>query len=252
MSAFAGIGFRRVGRAARLAAALATLGFAATAQELEPRRIVVELFTSQGCSSCPPADALLAELAERDDVIALSLHVDYWDHLGWKDPFGSPAFSERQRGYMRELGVPGRGVTPQMVVQGSVGHAGSRPSVIEMSIERLTTQSDLVSVGLARDGDALTIRLEPTRAGRTIRLSEPLPVVVVGYDGPHSVEIPSGENGGATLVYANVARDYRTVGAWSGGTQTLTTEIDAGLVGYAVIVQFPGPGRIVGADAVEF
>jgi hypothetical protein len=86
--------------------------------------VVVELFTSQGCSSCPPADAILAELAERSDLVALSLHVDYWDYIGWKDPFGSPLHTTRQKNYASELGL--RYVfTPQIVVDGAASVVGS-------------------------------------------------------------------------------------------------------------------------------
>src|SRR5690606_9121092 len=115
--------------------------------------VVVELFTSQGCSSCPPADALLSELAAQPGVIALALHVDYWDYLGWKDSFASPAFSARQKAYAKSFGR--RSIfTPQMVVQGRqalVGH--DAPSVLSAIAEGLTEQAT-VNLALRREGDA--------------------------------------------------------------------------------------------------
>lgn len=252
------IGIWAGGAARRLATAIAALLLAAApaaAEEPEAapaRKIVIELFTSQGCVHCPPADALLAALAERDDVIALSMHVDYWDYLGWSDRFGSSTFSERQRLYMARLGGHGYGVTPQMIIQGGVGHIGPRPSVVNMSIERFAGEADLVAVTLVRDGDTLVISLRATRAGQAIRLSGPLDVIAVGYDGPHSLDIPLGENRGMTLSYHNVARDFRKVGEWPGGVAEISTRIDGAMVGYAVFVQFPGPGRIVGAEKIEF
>src|SRR2546430_9680821 len=97
------------------------------------RPIVVELFTSEGCSSCPPADALLAELAGRPDVLALSFHVDYWDRLGWKDPFSSPDATRRQHGYAEPFGIS-TGYTPQMVVDGRWQAVGSDRSEVEQAL----------------------------------------------------------------------------------------------------------------------
>lgn len=227
----------------------AALSFRPANAEETARKIVVELFTSQGCRSCPPADAYLGELAERDDVIALALHVDYWDYLGWRDPYGQRAFSERQRGYMRMLGGQGRGVTPHMVIQGNVGVVGAHRNVVNLAITRLSSEPDLVEIRLSCEGDQLTIDLRP--ATSAAYGSGAFEVAVAGYDGPFSIAIHGGENEGREILYHNVVRDLQVVGAWSGGETTLTATIDPDLVGYAVLVQYPGPGRVVGAEKIE-
>src|SRR5689334_24971625 len=112
------------------------------------RPIVVELFTSEGCSSCPPADALLAELAGRPDVLALSFHVDYWDRLGWRDPFSSPAATERQHGYAVLLGLA-TVYTPQIVVDGKWQAVGSDHGEVEHALGAARRNRDEVPVGLA-------------------------------------------------------------------------------------------------------
>ena len=106
-------------------------------------KAVVELFTSQGCSSCPPADALLTSLAEREDVVALAYHVDYWDYIGWEDTFGAKDFSDRQRGYAKSWGST-RIFTPQMVVNGGEGVVGSRRVGPTISPMRLPETSPAV------------------------------------------------------------------------------------------------------------
>src|SRR5689334_7353524 len=115
--------------------AVALLIGMSTAHAEDRRPVVVELFTSQGCNSCPPADAFLGELAARPDVLALSLHVDYWDYIGWKDPFAQRAYTERQRSYSRALNQ--RFVyTPQMVIDGTLQGVGSETATINKLIEK--------------------------------------------------------------------------------------------------------------------
>lgn len=236
---------------AAAALSFGALAARAAAEEQSQRLVVVELFTSQGCNTCPPADKFLGELAERDDVIALALHVDYWDYLGWKDPFASPSYTQRQRDYAMALGAR-RTYTPQMVVQGDVGLVGSHRDAVKMAIESMSAEPPLVDVALTREGDTLRIDLASTPSGDSVRLAGPLEVVLIGYDGPHAQRIDAGENGGETLLYHNVARDYRIVGAWPGGDGSLTADVDGAMQGYAVFVQVPGPGRIVGAEKIDF
>jgi hypothetical protein len=155
---------------------------------------VVELFTSQGCSSCPPADALLTELAHKDGVLALSLHVDYWDYIGWKDPFASAAATQRQRDYARPFGL-GYVYTPQMVIQGRRQMTGSdRRGVLE-GIARETALPRL-KVEIAGDAGSATAVL-PAHDG-----AEASVLWAVAFDYAHATRIERGENGGRTLTYS--------------------------------------------------
>ncbi|MEM1316203.1 MAG: DUF1223 domain-containing protein, partial [Pseudomonadota bacterium] len=125
--------------------------------------VVVELFTSQGCSACPPADELLGELAQRDDVLALSLHVDYWDYLGWRDVFAHPMFTKRQKDYRASTGM--RSVyTPQMIVHGAAALVGSRRGDVMAEIETAKMTDAVARVELMREGDRIEVRVAPAAA----------------------------------------------------------------------------------------
>ena len=141
------------------AVALASLPLAVQA---ETRPIVVELFTSQGCSSCPPADALLTELAQRPEVIALGFHIDYWDKLGWKDPLSTPQSTERQRRYARLFGTPT--YTPQLVIDGTREMVGSQRETVLAAL-RQTTPAAVAPVAFATDRRAVTIGTAAAAAG---------------------------------------------------------------------------------------
>jgi hypothetical protein len=209
-------------------------------------KAVVELFTSQGCSSCVPADAFLAELAERPDVLALSYHVDYWDYLGWRDTLGSRESSERQRAYAAVRG--GRQIyTPQIVVNGTSDYVGSRREPIETAIGRSNLP---VPVTMRRGAGTVEIEVgaRPLPGSRlsTIRL--------VLFSSEAEVAITRGENAGSTISYYNVVRDERPIGMWDGQAVKITlpaNELMAnGVDGCAVLVQedLPsGPGAILGA-----
>lgn len=206
---------------------------------------VVELFTSQGCASCPPADAYLGELAQRDDVLALSLHIDYWDYLGWKDSFATPLTTARQRAYGRELGK--RYVyTPQIVIDGAAEVVGSRRRSVERAIERAAQdQSNSVPVSLSDAGDdRLVIRIGVGEARDAV-------VWLVLYDRRHEVAIGRGENGGRKLAYYNVVRDITRIGTWTGKPVEIALAADAlrrgGRSACAVLVQENGHGAIIGA-----
>lgn len=222
---------------------LAMGGIAAAQSSNHP--VVVELYTSQGCSSCPPADKLLATLAEREDVIALGLHVDYWDYIGWKDSFASPRYSDRQRAYARHAGA--RTVyTPQMIVAGMDHLIGARPAELDQIIRRFAAYRSPVALDLGRKGGKVMVRA---------RASAPLPgklvVQYVRYK-PHArVEIARGENAGRTIDYANVVTDWQRVGEWDGATD-LSLGLDApGDDPVVVILQEEGPGRIVAAAVLR-
>ncbi len=210
-----------------------------------PPTTVVELFTSQGCSSCPPADKFLGELAQRPDVVALSLHVDYWDYIGWKDPFASAEYTRRQHDYARELKL--RYVyTPQMVIQGASHATGSdRSSVLRQIKESQGLPRLPVAIRQAEDKVAITVGAAGAAIGK-----EPATVWLAAFDRRHETAIRRGENGGRTLANYNVVRAMVRVGTWTGQPLALTAAL-SGLAarpdGCAVIVQSVATGRILGA-----
>ena len=184
-----------------LAAAMLSVATSAAAQS----PVVVELYTSQGCSSCPPADAIFAELAQRDDVIALALHVDYWDYIGWKDEFAVPAFADRQRSYA--AAAHRRSIyTPQMVVNGQTDIVGARPMELSEAIAKHAAMPSPVTLDVTRQGDALKISAQNTGAAGN------MVVQLVRYTPMSNTRITRGENAGMTLDYANVARDWQVLG----------------------------------------
>lgn len=204
--------------------------------------VVVELYTSQGCSSCPPADAFLAdELADRDDVIALALHVDYWDYIGWKDDFADPAYTRRQRGYARAAGQ--RTIyTPQMIIGGEDHVIGSHPREVKALIREHAKAANDVAVSLTRTGDVLEISLDPG-TGKRSRMS----VQLVRYEPSETRDIKRGENAGRELHYANIVTEMLRVGTWnmrSEKTFKANVEGDQPIV---VLVQHEGHGKIVAA-----
>ncbi len=207
---------------------------------------LVELFTSQGCSSCPPADAFLGELAKRDDVLALSVHVDYWDYIGWKDPFASPENTKRQRRYAQYLGM--RYVyTPQMVIQGADHVTGSDRAKILRKIKS-AAKTQRLAVRIRRDGDNLRISVP---AGSR----EEAAVWVALFDNRHDTKIKRGENSGRTLSYYNVVRGMTRIGTWTGQALDITTKasdmLAEGRDGCAVIIQSIKSGRILGVARVN-
>lgn len=171
-----------------------------------PPPVLVEMFTSQSCSSCPPADALLAELVGRPGVLALSLHVTYWDRLGWRDRFSLPAATERQRRYATTLGH-GQVYTPQAVVQGARDVVGSDRGALLAALRAAAPAP--VTLGLAAEGGTVALTAGEGAGEGSLWL--------VGFDRRHVTPIGGGENGGRTLTHVNVVRSLRRVGAWAGG-----------------------------------
>ncbi|MCF6443397.1 thioredoxin family protein [Nereida sp. MMG025] len=223
-------------RALTLAFALALFPLAALADD---HPVVLELFTSQGCSSCPPADKLLHELADRDDVIALALHVDYWDYIGWKDVFANPAFTERQKGYARAAGS--RSIyTPQMVIGGSDHVVGYKPMKVAEMLRKHSELQEVVSVSIDRDGAALNI------AART-DAPQDMVVHLVRYQPSETVDIKRGENRGKTFEYANIVREWHVLETWDGQADlTLQADVD-GDMPIVVLVQKSESGAVLGA-----
>jgi hypothetical protein len=200
--------------------------------------VVVELFTSQGCSSCPPANANLIELTRRPDVLALSFSVTYWDYLGWKDVFGKPQFTRRQEIYEPKLGQPGP-FTPQMVINGQASTVGYDLAEVNALIARMRRPSGAPS---------LTLRGGRVVIGSGSARGEGADVWLVLYD-PLTREVPvrRGENGGHTLAHAHVVQELVRLGAWEGRAASFPLpEPDAGL-NSAVLVQERNGGPILAA-----
>jgi len=211
-----------------------------------PGPVVVELFTSQACPYCPEADAFLATLAKRDDIIALSLPIDYWDYGGWRDTLARPEHTARQRAYARSL--PNRRVyTPQVVVDGAQDVNGMKTEAVLQAIDAAHDHAHPV-IGVSRQGSDLSVAL-PAQS-----LERPATVWLAPYaPGPLAVDVAGGQNKGKRLTYCNVVRGLRAIAEWDGAARDLSVAIaDAasapvGPVGYAVIAQDGAGGHIVAA-----
>jgi hypothetical protein len=216
--------------------------------------VVVELFTSQGCSSCPPADAFMGELVGRDNVIGLSLNVDYWDYIGWRDTLASPANTKRQRDYAKKRG-DNRIYTPQMVINGYHHAVGSdRATVLRMIDEEARrTNRSTVSMSISGLGAELAVFVgsaphDILRKESTILLMTLLPIV--------TVTIEKGENAGKQVSYYNVVRRIMPLGMWQGDPtalklpkETLLSDPQECCVG---LLQIAGSGHIIGVASWGF
>lgn len=209
------------------------------------RPVVVELYTSQGCSSCPPADKYLAELSKRDDVIALALHVDYWDYIGWKDIFANPAYTKRQKAYARAAGA--RTVyTPQMVIGGVHHVVGLRPmEVAERIMDHRDTPAP-IALSVRRSGDRLDIAAQAMQQPKDVMI-----VQLVRYTPEQTVDIKRGENAGRTMRYTNIVTQWRPLVEWD-GREPLSLSVEApGTDPAVVIIQARGPGAILAAERLR-
>ena len=222
------------GRYVRLAAVLLALAGMTAPAGAEARPLVVELFTSQGCSSCPPADALLSELARREDVIALGFHISYWDRLGWKDPLSSAASTERQKIYALRFNG-GQVYTPQLVVDGVSEMVGSDRTAVAAALGRVQS-SEAAAVRFAADRRSVTIG---SGAGQG-------EVLLVRFARHRTTEVAAGENSGRVMDDTNGVTAVAPLGAWEGGSLRLTVEPPAAGEGMAVLVQAPD-GHMLGA-----
>lgn len=204
------------------------------------RPVVVELFTSQGCSSCPPADVLLEKYAARADVIALAYHVDYWDYLGWKDVFASPEFTQRQRNYARARNES-KIYTPQFVVNGAVPIVGARSSALQSTVGSEARSAEPVTLAVQRVGGDLRITMSPN-AG-SVGAAEVIAVTVIPQE---TVTINRGENAGRRLRYNNIVTDITVLGRWDGRSgATLKTALPRGRT--AILIQAQGYGPVLAA-----
>jgi hypothetical protein len=228
-----------------LASAVAlTVGLAAIPATADP--VLVELFTSQGCSSCPPADKLLGELSQRSGVVALAFHVDYWDYIGWKDKFAKPEYTDRQKAYRDALNLRTL-YTPQMVIDGRLDVVGSERSEVESSI------------GSAAEADKLPLTI--TEASGKYRVTVPameidqaMPATLwlAIYSRRNETPVEQGENAGSTLIEYNIVREIRRLASWNGNAIDLPLDVDDSdnNMGCAVILQANGNGPVLAVAAM--
>ncbi|MEO8668367.1 MAG: DUF1223 domain-containing protein [Bauldia sp.] len=202
-----------------------------------PQPTVIELFTSQGCSSCPPANANLIKLRNRPGVLALTFSVTYWDKLGWKDTFGKAEFTDRQRVYEPSLGRSGP-FTPQVVVNGRADVVGNRIEEIDA----------LLADASRGDPPAVVIDGDQVRIGAGSAPEREADVWMVLYD-PAVVSVPvrRGENGGRTLPQANVVHELRRIGGWGGKAVSIPLSRGPANLKVAVLVQHAG-GPVIAAS----
>lgn len=204
--------------------------------------VVVELFTSQGCSSCPPADRIMHELAKRDDVIGLALHVDYWDYIGWKDEYADPDHTLRQRAYARENGKS-MIYTPQMIINGQHDIVGAQAQELDRLIDAHLKAAPEAAVTAIRDADEVTVSVTPVELPE----GEIYDVRIVQYSPLRHASIRRGELAGRELDYANVVEAWQIAGRWDGQTpQTYSAQLEPDLPA-VVLVQRAGHGPIVAA-----
>lgn len=207
--------------------------------------VVVEFYTSQGCSSCPPADEFFAELVRDPMIMPLALHVDYWDYIGWADSFADPKFTARQKAYARNIGS--RTIyTPQMIVGGLDRVEGNAPTEVASLLMKHMKAAQTVSMVVTRDGEKIAIQAEAVRPlGQTIK------VQIVRYLPEELVEITRGENAGKTVAYRNIVTSWQVVGDWDGATPlALEADYPKGNPG-VVILQAEGPAAILAAARVN-
>lgn len=229
-------------RSFRRCLALAAMLSCVAVTNAGPRPVVVELFTSQGCSSCPPAEAYVGKLSARSDVLALAFHVDYWDDLGWRDRFALSQSTARQHIYARKLGRSSV-YTPQLIVDGRDDHVGSDGGAIAKALS------------LNRDGAPVRVSLHDTELLVELGASPnatPGEVVLIAYLRHAVSAIGRGENAGRTLEEFNIVRAFHSLGAWKGQVQSFRVPVSSlppDATDVAVLVQTPGQGPIIGAAA---
>ena len=239
-------------KVALVLAGLGALHSGATAQT-SSAKVVIELFTSQGCSSCPSADALLESYTKRDDVIALSVPVDYWDRLGWKDTFASREHTNRQRDYAYARG-DGQVYTPQVVVGGRLHVVGSSRSAIDGAIAATKTalRESQVPLTVYFEDGALVVQVGGASAGTAIQNARLLLAVVQDAG---KVAIRRGENADRTLSYYNIVRALKTIGTWAGTPSTLRVARSefsvAGTQSLVVMLQNGAGGPIINAAQIR-
>lgn len=242
-----GLALVRLGGWLAMIAAATVVPGAALAQDGPRAPVVVELFTSQGCASCPPADALLAELAQHTHILPLALHVDYWDYIGWADEFAKADFTVRQKSYAHSAGR--RMIyTPQMIVAGRTEVAGTKPDLVQAAIAAEQARSPRIRIDVETRADGgIRVRLAPLAP-----IDRDAEVIVVRYAPLRETSITRGENAGHTFRYVNVVTDWTVVGIWDARTSArFDVPAPATPLPGAVLVQIAGQGDILSAARLD-
>lgn len=216
-----------------------------------PAPMVVELFTSEGCSSCPPADAFLGELTQRQYVLPLSFHVDYWDYIGWKDRFADPAYTRRQYAYAEAQGSP-MVYTPQMIIAGAIDVVGSDRKAVEKALKKAYTRNAMYRIRVMRDDDGTVVAQFPDAP-----IGVPATVWLVTYQRSAESHVKAGENAGRKLMTYNVVRSLQKVGMWYGAATEIELNLDPAAKASspdacAIIANQAEHGPIVAAAAFNF
>lgn len=207
--------------------------------------VVVELYTSQGCSSCPPADKIFAQLSDREDVIAIALHVDYWDYIGWKDEFGHPDHAVRQRAYANAAGR--RSIyTPEMVVNGQTDIVGAKPMVLSKAIAKHKSDAPRTALQATRTQNTLSIKADVPTGGVTA-----MDVHVLRLIPSKRSVITRGENRGETYEYTNIAHSWQVAGTWDGAAPLDMTFAVGGDDPVVVLLQEADAGPIIAAARLD-
>ena len=226
-----------------LAASLLSSSLFATASLAQSTQgVLVELFTSQGCSSCPPADAFLADLTQDQGVIPLALHVDYWDYIGWSDTFAQEKFTKRQRKYAK-MNADRMVYTPQMIVAGQMRVKGHDSASV---LSGIAAAKSPITLTLTRQGDQLLISASS---------DQPLPgdilVDLVRYFPKMTVTIERGENRGQAISYHNIVTSWQNIGEWTGKAPLAMTTRATGDDPIVVILQQDGPGAVLASAVLK-
>jgi hypothetical protein len=216
-----------------------------------PAPMVVELFTSEGCSSCPPADALLGELAQRQYVLPLSFHVDYWDYIGWKDRFADPLFTRRQHAYAEAQGSS-MVYTPQMIIAGAIDVVGSDRKAVEKALKVAYTRNTMYRIHVMREEDGRVVVQFPDA-----QIGVPATVWLVTYQRSAESHVKAGENAGHDLMTYNVVRSLQKVGMWTGPATEIELKLDQQAKANspdacAIIANQAEHGPIIAAAAFNF
>jgi hypothetical protein len=216
-----------------------------------PAPIVVELFTSEGCSSCPPADKLLGELRERQYVLPLTFHVDYWDYIGWKDRYGDPSFTRRQYAYAEAQGTS-MVYTPQMIVAGALDVVGNDEKAVNQALKTAYTRNSMYRIQVLREEDGKVVAQFPEAP-----IGVPATIWLVTYQKSAESHVEAGENAGQKLMTYNVVRSLKKVGTWTGAATEVELTLDPaakaqGPDACAIIANQAEHGPIVAAAGFKF